>query len=175
MCHNLTKTCEYNHKNDAWVTDNLIKLDTLATVIFVETKSFSKLLLLPDFFGFFRGIGPSQSHLLWTVQTSLPWSQPSLVLLPKQDKMEEFFLQHLQTPSARSDSPPPPGLPHIRASPACHFWHYFFHFWPLWALWPFSSVTIFAQIFLIPRPWGLAKLLDFFEDHPCPHPSERVG
>jgi len=65
----------------------------------------SQLPLLPDPFGFLGGTDPSPSRPLWTVPTLLPWSQPSLVLLPMQDKMEgEFFLQCLQTPSARSGS-----------------------------------------------------------------------
>jgi len=66
--------------------------------------------------------------------TSLPRSQPFLVLLPMQDKMEgEFFLQRLRTSSAKSYSPTS-GLSHIRASPAHHLWHYFFHFLPLQTL-----------------------------------------
>jgi len=47
---------------------------------YLETKSFS---LLPDSFGFLRGTGSSPLRLLWTVSTSLPWSQPSFVLLIK--------------------------------------------------------------------------------------------
>jgi len=65
-----------------------------------------------------------------SVPTSLPRSQPSLVLLPMQDKTEEFFLQRLWTLSAGSDSPPS-GLSRIWASPTRHLWHYFFRFWPL--------------------------------------------
>jgi len=97
----------------------------------VKTKSFSQLPLLPDSFSFLEGTGPSPSHPLWTVPTSLPRSQPSLVLLPMQDKTEEkLFVQRLRTPYAESDSSPP-GLSWIWASPACHLWHYFFQFWPL--------------------------------------------
>jgi len=48
----------------------------------------------------------AESYLLWTVPTSMPQSQPYLVLLSMQDKTEtEFFLQRLRTPSAGSNSP----------------------------------------------------------------------
>jgi len=88
--------------------------------------------LLPDSFGFLRGTGPSPSYPLWTVQTSLPRSQPSFVLLPKQEKTEgEFFMQRLRTPSAGSNSPPP-WLSRIRASPGRHLRHHFFQF-DLWS------------------------------------------
>jgi len=85
---------------------------------------------LLDSFGFLGGTGPSRSYPLWTVRTSLPRSQPSLVLSPMQDKTEEeFVLQRLRTLSARSNLPP--RLSRIWASPVRHLWHYFFHFWPL--------------------------------------------
>jgi len=107
----------------------------------LETKSFSQFTLLPDSFGFLGGTGLSSSCSLWTVTTSLPRSQPSLAFFPMQDKTERsFFLQHLQTPSAGFDSPPP-GLSRIQASSAHHLLHYFFHFWPL------------------SRSWGVARLL----------------
>jgi len=78
---------------------------------------------------FLIGTGPSLSHLLWTVPTSLPQSQPSLVLLTMQNKTEgKFFLQRLRTLSVGSDSPPP-GLFYVWSSPVRHLWHYF-HFWP---------------------------------------------
>jgi len=86
--------------------------------------------------------GPSRSHPLWTVPTSLPQSQHSLALLPMQDKTEEKFLQRLRTPSAVSNSPLS-GLSRIWASPGRHLWHHFFHFLTsgpdLWA-WPDSWV-----------------------------------
>jgi len=66
--------------------------DQTHSLLFVETKSFSQLPILPDSFSFFGGTGPSSSffggtgpssfHPLSTVPTSLPQSQPSLVLLP---------------------------------------------------------------------------------------------
>jgi len=96
-------------------------------------------------------------HSLWTVPTSLPRSQPSLVLLPTQDKTEaEFFMQRLRIPYTGYDSPPP-RLSRIWASPARHLWHYFFHFWP-WS-----------------RPWGVARLLCLRGVPPRPHPSEGVS
>jgi len=60
-------------------------------LLILETKSFSLLLLLLGSFSFLGGIGPSPSRPLWIVPTSLPRLQPSLVLLPMQDKMEDFF------------------------------------------------------------------------------------
>jgi len=105
----------------------LQRLDTLATLcgdeIFLTTLSLARFLPFPQ-----RNC-PSPSHPLWIVPTSLPRSQPSLVLLSMQDKTEEIFFQRLRTPSAGSNSPPP-GLPCIWAFPARHVWHYF-HFWPL--------------------------------------------
>jgi len=98
-------------------------------LLFVE-KSFSQLPFLPDSFGFLGGTGSSPSYPLWTISTSLPRSQLTSVLLPMQDKTEEFFLQRLRTPSAGSDSPPP-WLSRIQVFPACHLRHHFFHFWPL--------------------------------------------
>jgi len=97
--------------------------------------------ILPDCFGFFWGTGPSPSNLLWTLSTSLPRPQPSLVLLSMQDKTEgEFFLQSLRTPSIELSSSLS-GLSCIWATPACHLWHYFFHFWS--------------------RPWGVVRLMGF--------------
>jgi len=56
-------------------------------------RNFSHNSLLPDFFSFLRGTGPSPSHPLWTVPTSLPRFQSFLVLISMQDKTEgEFFL-----------------------------------------------------------------------------------
>jgi len=51
----------------------------------LETKSFSKLSVLPNSIDFL----PSPSRPLWNVSTSLPRPQPSLVLLPMQ---EEYLL-----------------------------------------------------------------------------------
>jgi len=95
-------------------------------------------------FGFLGGTGPSPSHPLWrTVPTSLPRSQPSLVILLMQDKTErEFFMQRLRTPFAGSDSTPP-GLSRTRSSPARH-------------LWLGTTSSIFD---LWSRPWGVAGLL----------------
>jgi len=104
----------------------LQRLDTLAN--FLKTKSFSQLPLLPDSFGFLEGTGPSPSHPLWTISTSLPRSQPSLFFLRMQDKTEgEFFLHNLRTLSAGSNSLPS-GLSRIRASLERYLRHYFIHF-----------------------------------------------
>jgi len=64
------------------------------------------------------------------VLTSLSRSQPSFVLLPMQHKTKgEFFMQCLQTPSARPDLSPP-WLSRIQASLARHL-RLSLHFWPL--------------------------------------------
>jgi len=103
-------------------------------LFYLETKSFSKLSLLPDFFGFLEGAGFSPSRPLWTVSSSLPQSQ---LLLPsylcrikrKNSVVLSDILQCLRTSSAGSNSPPS-GLFRIWASPARHLWHHYFHFWP---------------------------------------------
>jgi len=96
----------------------------LIILIGVEILQLSR---LPSSFGMLRGTGPSPSHLLCTVPTSLPQSQPSLVLLPMQNNTEEeFFWEHLRISSAGCYL-----LLNCSASEARHLWHYFFHFWPL--------------------------------------------
>jgi len=57
---------------------------------YLETKSFSQFSLLPS----------DELGLLCLArceQTLLPWSQPSFVLLPRQDKIKGEFLQNLQS------------------------------------------------------------------------------
>jgi len=79
--------------------------------------------------------------------------QPSLVLLPMQDKTEEFFLQHLHTASAGPYSPPP-GLSYTWASMARHLSHYYFHFWPLvqtLRAWPDCYISV--EFLHAPIPW----------------------
>jgi len=113
-----------------------------------ETKCFS---LLPDSFGFFRETDPRP---LYTVQISLPRSQPSSVFLPMQDKRKENSSCSAAASSAGSNSPP--GLSRIWASPARHLWHCIFHFLPL------------IQIF------ECDPLLDLCRVLPRPHSSEGV-
>jgi len=104
----------------------------------------------------FGGTGPSLSCPLWTIPTSLPRSQPSLVLLPKQDKtVEKFFLQRLRAPSAGS-RPPPSGLSRIWAFPARHLG---------------TTSSIFD---LWSRSWGVARLLGLREVPLRPRFSEGV-
>jgi len=110
---------------------------------------------------------------LWTVPTSLPRSQPSLVLLPMHDKTEwEFFLQRLRTSIGSSSSPP--GLFPIWASPARHLWHYFFYLWPLvqplgrgliiGSSWSSSTPTSLGRGRVAPPPTFSCKVR-FFENY----------
>jgi len=109
-------------------------------------------ILLPNSLSFPGRTGPSPSHPLSTVPTSLPRSQPSLVLLPMQDNTEgEFFLQRLWTPFAGSNSPPS-RLSRIWASPARILWHYFhFDLWPRPWAWP--DCWVFLEFLYAPIPW----------------------
>jgi len=106
---------------------SLLRLGTPATLhgdeIFLTTPSSAGFLRFPRRNWLF-------SRPLWTVTTSLPRSQPSIFLLPMQDKTEGEFLQRLRTPSAGSNSPSS-GLSLFWSSPARHFGTIFFHFWPL--------------------------------------------
>jgi len=96
----------------------------------------------------------SPSHPLWTVPTSLPRSQPFLVLLPMQDKTEEFFMQRMRTPSAARSDSPPSGLSRIRASPASLALLPFLISGPDLGAWP-SLVQTLGRGHLWSRPWGM--------------------
>jgi len=92
------------------------------SLLFLETKSVPQLPLLPDSFSFLGGTSPFPFRPLSTVPTSLLRSQPSLALLPVQDKTAcGHLLQdltHLLLDCSAIEL----------ASPARYLWQYFFHF-----------------------------------------------
>jgi len=87
---------------DSPVINLQTRFKTGATLLFAQipspgsmlikvTKSFSQFSLLPDFFGFRRGIGPSSPRILWIVPTSLPRSQFFLFSYPCKIKRKENY------------------------------------------------------------------------------------
>jgi len=84
-----------------------------------QTKSSSQLPLLPDSFSFFEELAVARPRFACCELPRLRCHGHKL-LLPMQDKREEFFfLQRLRTSLIGSNSPPP-GLSRIQASPARH-------------------------------------------------------
>jgi len=75
-----------------------------------KTKFFSQLPPLPYSFGSSEELAlpvlPAVNRPGFTATVTIQFKWFSLVLLPMQDKMEDFFLQRLQTPSAGSNSTP---------------------------------------------------------------------
>jgi len=116
-----------------------------------------KIPLLPDPFSFLGGTGPSPSYPLWTGPTSLSRSQPSLVLLPMQDKTEEKS-------SCSACGHPLQDTTHLLLDCLASE--------PLLRAIFGTTTSIFD---LWSRPWVVARLLGLCGVPPRPHPLEGVG